>query len=72
MNNCQTPVSRIAALMAVILFCCGFSWGLGKSDPCVETRTTLDTLSTTSDPIKRAKYEETILKACPNGQPDFS
>jgi hypothetical protein len=21
MNNCQTPVSRIAALMAVILFC---------------------------------------------------
>jgi tetratricopeptide (TPR) repeat protein len=63
----RTTVFRIAALMAVFACCCGFSWGLGKSDPCVESRTTLDTLSTISDPIKRAKLEETILKACPNG-----
>jgi len=67
MNCCRSTVSRIALLLAVILFCCGFGWGLGKSDPCVETRTTLDTLSATSDPVKRAKLEETILKACPDG-----
>ena len=29
--------------MTLVMFCCGFSWGLGKSDPCVEARTTVDT-----------------------------
>ena len=67
MIYCSTTVSRTAALMAVILFCCGFSWGLGKSDPCVETRTALDTLSIITDPVNRTKLEETILNACPNG-----
>ena len=67
MSYCHSTVSRIALLFAVLLFCCGFSWGLGKSDPCVETRTTLDTLSATSDLGKRIKLEESILKACPNG-----
>lgn len=62
-----TTVSRTSALIAVILFCCGFGWGLGKSDPCEGARTTLDTLSTNIDPIKRAKLEETILQTCPIG-----
>lgn len=67
MTRFNTAVSRTAALLAVIVCCCGFSWGLGKSDPCKEARTTLATLSTTTDPAKRAQLEETILKACPNG-----
>jgi len=66
MNYYQSTVSRITVLLSVILFCCGFSWGLGKPDPCMETRTTLDTRATETDPVKRAKLEETILKACPN------
>lgn len=67
MNTCMTKGSRIVALFAVIQFCCGFSWGLGKSDPCIESRATLDTLSITTDTVKRTKLEVTILKACPNG-----
>jgi len=67
MIHCHTTVFRIAALMAVIACCCGFGWGLGKTDPCGEARTTLDTLSTVTDPVKRAKLEETLLKACPDG-----
>ena len=67
MTHCHATSLRIAALMAVIVFCCGFSWGLGKSDPCVEARTTLDSLSTVTAPVRRAKLEETILKACPDG-----
>ena len=67
MIHCHSTLLRIAALMAVIACCCGFSWGLGKSDPCRETRSALDTLSTEKNPAKRAKLEETILKTCPNG-----
>jgi len=67
MTCCHTTVSRVAALLAVIVCCCGFSWGLGKSDPCEEARTTLAALSTTTDLTKRSKLEETIFKACPNG-----
>lgn len=63
----HTTVSRVAALLAVIVFCCGFSWGLGKSDPCEKARSTIDTLSTTIDLSKRAKLEDSILKTCPNG-----
>jgi len=63
----RSKVSRIALLPAVILFCCGFSWGLGKSDPCVETHATLEALSSTADPVKRSKLEDAILKACPDG-----
>lgn len=67
MSYPHATILRIAALLAVIVFCCGFSWGLGKSEPCAEARTALDTLSSVTDPVKRAKLEETILKACPNG-----
>lgn len=67
MNCRQSKVSRIVLMLAVIPFCCGFSWGLGKTDPCVETRTTLDILLDTPDPVKRSKLEEAVLVACPNG-----
>lgn len=67
MIPCRRSIVRIAGLLAVCSFCCGFSWGLGKTDPCVESRATLDTLSTISRPDKRAKLEETVLKACTNG-----
>jgi len=67
MSNCLMTLYRTLALMAVVLFCCGFSWGLGTSDPCVEARTTVENLSTITDLTKQAKLEETILKACPNG-----
>ncbi|MBW4055111.1 MAG: tetratricopeptide repeat protein [Proteobacteria bacterium] len=67
MISYHTSTFRIAALCAVIVFCCGFSWGLGKSDPCKEAHSTLDTLATITDSIKRTKTEEAILKACPNG-----
>jgi tetratricopeptide (TPR) repeat protein len=63
----HATATRIAAMTAVIICCCGFNWGLGKSDPCREARTTLDTLSTVNDPVKRAKLEEAIIKACPSG-----
>jgi tetratricopeptide (TPR) repeat protein len=53
--------------MTVVVCCCGFGWGLGKSDPCLDARTNLDTRATETDPAKRVKREETILKACPNG-----
>jgi Flp pilus assembly protein TadD len=67
MNDYLTMLSRVSLLLTVVLFCCGFGWGLGNSDPCVEARTTVDTLTTITDLTKRAKLEETILKACPNG-----
>jgi len=67
MTHPHLVVFRIAALCAVVVFCCGFSWGLGKSDPCLDARTTIDTLATVTDPVKRSKLEETILKSCPNG-----
>lgn len=70
MNFQHTIAIRCATLIAVVVFCCGFSWGLGKSDPCNEARTTLNALSTVTDPITRAKREETVLKACPNGARD--
>jgi tetratricopeptide (TPR) repeat protein len=62
-----TMMSRAGALTALIIFCCGFSWGLGKSDPCGEARTSLDTISSVTDPVKRAKLEDTALASCPNG-----
>lgn len=67
MNYYTTVLFRIALLLAVIPFCCGFSWGLGKSDPCVEARKTLSTLTTVTDLVKQTQLEETILKACPTG-----
>ena len=67
MNYSHATVLRSAALIAVVVFCCGFSWGLGKSDPCEDARTTLNTLSTVTDPSKRIKLEEAVLTACPNG-----
>jgi len=67
MNCHHHSALRIAALSATIVFCCGFSWGLKKSDPCGEARTTLKTFSAVTDPGKQAKLAETILKACPNG-----
>lgn len=67
MTCCHTAVSRIAALLAVTVCCCGFSWGLGKSDPCGEARKTLSAIQTAADPAKQLKLEEGILKACPNG-----
>lgn len=65
-HPCVT-VFRIAALFVVTVFCCGFSWGLGKSEPCEEARTALDTLSNVTDPVKRVKLEDSVLKSCPNG-----
>lgn len=67
MNCHHHSALRIAALLAVVVFCCGFSWGLKKSDPCNEARTNLKTFSTATDPGKKAKLEKAILKACPNG-----
>jgi tetratricopeptide (TPR) repeat protein len=67
MNYFYETISRISALVAVIIFCCGFSWGLGKSDPCEEARTAIDALPSVTDPVKRTKIEDTVLKACPNG-----
>ncbi len=67
MKHPYTVLLRTVALFAVLAFCCGFSWGLGKSDTCQEARTTLNTLSTVTDPVKRTKLEESILKSCPNG-----
>ena len=67
MTYSHVTALRSAALIAVVVFCCGFSWGLGKSDPCDEARTTLNTLSTVTDPSKRIKLEEAVLAACPNG-----
>lgn len=62
-----TTISRFSVLVAVIIFCCGFSWGVGKSDPCEEARTAIDTFPSITDPVKRAKKEDSVLKACPNG-----
>lgn len=67
MNSYQKSLCRTVELMALVLFCCGFSWGLGNSDPCVESRTTVDSLSAITDTTKRTQLEESILKACPNG-----
>ncbi|MDD2540981.1 MAG: tetratricopeptide repeat protein [Desulfuromonadaceae bacterium] len=67
MKYIHTPISRFATLFALLFFCCGFSWGLGKSDPCKEAHSTLDTLATITDSTKRTKMEESILNACPNG-----
>jgi len=67
MIHCLKPVTRIAILLAVVLNCCGFTWGLGKSDPCDGARTTLSTLLLVTDPAKRVKFEESILKTCPDG-----
>lgn len=67
MNSFPKPVYRITLLLAVVLFCCGFSWGRGKSDPCEEARAILDTFLTVTDPGKRTQLGKTILTACPNG-----
>lgn len=67
MTCCRRTLVQIAGLMAVLVCCCGFGWGLKKSDPCLEARTTLEARSTIADPVKRDKLEEAILKACPNG-----
>jgi hypothetical protein len=63
MSSSHATAFRSAALIAVVVFCCGFSWGLGKSDPCEEARTTVNTLSTLTDPVKRLKMEETLHRA---------
>ena len=65
--NIQSAISRTIVLSGLIVFCCGFSWGLGKSDPCKEARLALDRLPTIIDPAKRLKTEADILKACPDG-----
>lgn len=67
MKHPYNVLLRTVALFAVLACCCGFSWGLGKSDTCQEARTTLNTLSTVTDPVKLTKLEESILKSCPNG-----
>ncbi len=67
MSSSHATAFRSVALIAVVVFCCGFSWGLGKSDPCEEARTTVNTLSTLTDPVKRLKLEEAVLTSCPNG-----
>lgn len=67
MTNYRTNIYRIVSLLPFVTVCCGFSWGLEKSDPCIEARTTLGTLATVSDSSKRTKLEQAILKACPNG-----
>jgi len=67
MSSSHSTAFRSAALITVVVFCCGFSWGLGKSDPCEEARTTLNTLSTLTDSVKRTKQEKAILSSCPNG-----
>ncbi len=67
MNYIMTVAFRMTMFHLVIVCCCGFTWGLGKSDPCLESRSTIDILHATTDPTKRANLEETILKACPNG-----
>lgn len=67
MNYPFSIAIRFFVLSALIVFCCGFSWGLGKSDPCEEARTALNALSTVTDAVKRIKIEETVLTSCPNG-----
>lgn len=67
MTYSHVTALRFAALIAVVVFCCGFSWGLDKSDPCKEARATLNTLSTVTEPSKRIKLEGAVLTACPNG-----
>ena len=67
MKHPYTSLLRSVALITLIACCCGFRWGLGRPDTCQEARTTLNTLSTITDPAKRTKQEESILKSCPNG-----
>lgn len=67
MINIFTIYYRVIFFVPVITICCGFSWGLGKSDPCIEARTTLDTLAKVADSLKRSKLEDTVLQICPNG-----
>lgn len=67
MNNPCSNLTRIAVLIPVLACCCGFSWGLGKSDTCLDASKSLNTLSTINNPLKRIKQEEVILKSCPDG-----
>lgn len=69
MNYFYTTIFRVTALTGVIILCCGFSWGVGKSDHCEEARTAIDTLSSVTDPAKKTKQEDAVLKACPNDAP---
>lgn len=62
-----TAAFRIAALSAMLFICCGFSWGMAKSDPCTDARTLMDTLAAENNPGKRSQLEQTILASCPDG-----
>lgn len=57
---------RFFLLILVVEFCCGFNWGLGKSDPCEKARKSLDELPAAGSQ-QRLKQEEGILKTCPDG-----
>lgn len=69
MNHRFKAAVRASAILATMACCCGFSWGLKKSTPCQEAGTTLATLPSLTDPGKRTKTEDSILKACPDGAP---
>lgn len=63
----HSPYKQAIALLSVTVLCSGFSWGLGKPAPCTDAGATIANLSTISDPGKRMKQEESIVKTCPDG-----
>ena len=61
----------IVLLLPLALLTCGFTWGLGKSDPCSEAARSVVGLTPDTPAAQRDKIGKSVLKSCPDGAAAF-
>ena len=61
----------VALLLSFALLTCGFTWGLGKSDPCSEASKAVAGLTPETPTLQRDKIEKSVLKSCSDGAAAF-
>ena len=57
----------LALLLPFAVLASGFTWGLGKSDPCSEASKAVAGLTPETPAVQRDKIEKSVLKSCPDG-----
>jgi tetratricopeptide (TPR) repeat protein len=62
-------MKKYAALLILLIFTCGFSWGRPATDKCEEASKLAAALATLSDREARLQTEAKILELCPDGAP---
>jgi len=55
------------ALILLAFFTCGFTWGFGKEDPCVESRKSVEGITPGVTAPERMKTEKSVTTLCPDG-----